>query len=118
MTGSMSTPGKTTIAPDVLTTIARLTTLSVEGVSRFCPEPIGVSRLFHKGLKDGVRIEVEDDKVYADLYVVLNDDVNIRDVSRNIQMKVARAISDMVGMQVGQVNIHIEDIDYPGDIEA
>ena len=118
MTESKSTPGKTTIAPDVLTTIARLTTLSVDGVSRFCPEPAGVSRLFHKGLRDGVRIEVQDDSVYADLYVVLNDDVNIRDVSRNIQMKVARAISEMVGMQVGQVNIHIEDIDYPGEPEA
>jgi uncharacterized alkaline shock family protein YloU len=109
MTESTSVPGKTTIALDVLTTIARLTTLSVDGVSR---------RLFHKGLKDGVRIEVEDDYVYADLYVVLIDDINIRDVSRNIQMKVARAISDMVGMQVGQVNIHIEDIDYPGEPEA
>lgn len=118
MTDTISTPGKTTIAPDVLMTIARLTALNVEGVSRFCPEPVGVSRLFHKGLKDGVRIEVEDDRVFADLYIVLNDDVNIRDVSRDIQVKVARAISDMVGMQVGQVNIHIEDIDYPGDIEA
>jgi uncharacterized alkaline shock family protein YloU len=30
----MRPPGQTTIAPDVLVTIARLTTLSVEGVAR------------------------------------------------------------------------------------
>lgn len=118
MTKLPPTPGKTTIAPDVLTTIARLTALSVDGVSRLCSEPLGVSRLFHKGFRDGVHIEVRDDSVYANIYVILTNDVNIREVSRNIQRKVARAISEMVGMQVGRVNIHIEDIDYPGETEA
>jgi uncharacterized alkaline shock family protein YloU len=110
--------GKTTIAPEVLITIARLTALSVPGVSRMCNDPPGVSRIFRRGFNDGVRIEVQDDTVFADLYVILKHDVNIREVSRNIQQQVARAISEMVGMQVGSVNIHIEDIDYPGESEA
>jgi uncharacterized alkaline shock family protein YloU len=113
MTKSSDTPGRTTIAPEVLETIARLTTLSVNGVSRMCSEPAGVSRLFHRGFSDGVRIEVHDDKVFTDLYIILDNDVNIRDVSRKVQHDVARAISEMVGMRVGMVNIHIEDIDYP-----
>jgi uncharacterized alkaline shock family protein YloU len=113
MTNASDTPGRTTIAPEVLETIARLTTLSVWGVSRMCTEPAGVSRLFHRGFSDGVRIEVQDDKVFTDLYIILDNDVNIRDVSRKVQHDVARAISEMVGMQVGMVNIHIEDIDYP-----
>jgi uncharacterized alkaline shock family protein YloU len=112
------TPGRTTIAPDVLLTIARLTTLSVEGVSRMCTNPAGVKRLFNRGFEEGVQIEIRDDRVFADLYVILKNDVNIRDISRTIQQKVARAISEMVGMQVGRVNIHIEDIDYPGETEA
>lgn len=113
-----NTPGKTTIAPDVLLTIARLTTLSVEGVSRMCPNPAGVNRLFNRSFEEGVQIEIRDDRVYADLYVMLKNDVNIRDVSRMVQQKVARTISEMVGMQVGRVNIHIEDIDYPGETEG
>jgi uncharacterized alkaline shock family protein YloU len=48
---------------------------------------------------------------------VLKNDTNIREVSRNIQHDVTRAISEMVGMDVGYVNIHIEDIDYPSDNE-
>jgi uncharacterized alkaline shock family protein YloU len=64
-------------------------------------------------VKDGVQVEVEDDTVYLDLYVILKSDVNVREVSRTIQQEVTRAISEMVGMQVGKVNIHIEDIDYP-----
>jgi uncharacterized alkaline shock family protein YloU len=111
--------GKTTIAPDVLLTIARLTTLDVAGVSRMSQVPGGVNRLFQKGLGGGVRIEIKDDNmVYADLYVILQNDVNIREVSRTIQQCVARAISEMVGMQVGRVDVHIEDIDYPEEAEA
>jgi len=111
--------GKTTIAPEVLLTIARLTTLDIAGVSRMSPVPGGVNRLFNRGISEGVRIDIrEDDTVFADLFVILQKDVNIRDVSREIQHKVARAISEMVGMQVGRVNVHIEDIDYPMEPEA
>lgn len=113
-----TTTGRTTIAPEVLLTIARLTTLSVSGVSRMSEVSGGVNRLFKRGPGEGVRIEIKDnDIVYADLYVILKKDVNIRDVSREVQHKVARSISEMVGMQVGRVNIHVEDIDYPVETE-
>lgn len=111
--------GKTTIAPEVLLTIARLATLDVPGVSRMSPVPGGVNRLFKRGFGEGVRIDIrDDDTVYADLYIILENDINIRDVSRLVQHRVARSISDMVGMQVGRVNIHIEDIDYPVESEV
>lgn len=112
MTDEASPSGKTTIAPEVLLTIARLTALSVSGVSHLSSIPGGVNRLFRRGSNEGVRISVENNTVYADLYVIVKKDVNIRDVSRMIQHQVARAISEMVGMEVGRVNIHIEDIDY------
>jgi uncharacterized alkaline shock family protein YloU len=115
MTDSINPPGKTTIAPDVLTTIARLTALSVPGVSGLATIPGGVNRLFKRGINEGVRLVVENNTVYADLYVILMQDVNVREVSRTIQNKVARAVSEMVGLEVGHVNIHIEDIDFSSD---
>ena len=119
MSDDTQLPGKTTIAPEVLITIARLTTLNVEGVSRMIPAPaVKVNRIFKRGLSEGVDIEVRDDVVYADLYLILKSGVNIREVSRKIQHEIARAISEMVGMQVGRVNIHVEDIDYPEENEA
>jgi uncharacterized alkaline shock family protein YloU len=39
-------------------------------------------------------------------------------VGRDIQQQVTRAIQEMTGMEVGQVNIHIEDIHYEGSEEA
>ena len=107
-----NTQGKTTVAPEVLTTIARLFVLSVPGVSRLAPVSGGVNRFFKRGSGDGVRIETEENTVFVDLHLILREEVNIREVSRNVQQNVARAIQEMVGMDVGHVNIHIEDIDY------
>jgi uncharacterized alkaline shock family protein YloU len=109
---SESNPGKTTVAPDVLVTIARMSALSVPGVSKMAQVTGGVNRLFKRGTNDGVRIEVEDNTIVASLYLILKKDVNIREVSRNVQQQVARALQEMVGMDVGDIEIHIEDIDY------
>ena len=105
-------PGITTIAPEVLQTIARLTALESPGVSRMSPTPGAVSRL-RRGASEGVLLDIQDDFVTADLYIVVKNGVNMREVSRNVQQNVSRSISDMVGLQVGRVNIHIEDIDFP-----
>ncbi len=114
MTDIPRSPGKTTIDPIVLHTIARLTALRVDGVSRLSPVPGGVNRLTRRG-QEGVRVEIENSRVDVDLYVVLHADTNVREVSRNIQSNVARAISDMVGMEVGRIGIHIEDVDYTSE---
>lgn len=105
--------GRTTIAPEVLLTIARLSALGVPGVARMEPVPGGVDRLFKRGVHDGVRLEVKNHAVTVDLYLVLEHDRNVRDVSRAVQGAVARAIQEMVGMDVLAVNIHIEDVAYP-----
>ncbi|HNB54842.1 MAG TPA: Asp23/Gls24 family envelope stress response protein [Anaerolineales bacterium] len=111
MTTEPRSPGKTTIDPGVLHTIARLTALRVDGVSRLSPVPGGVNRLTRRG-QEGIRIEVEDSRVDVDVYVILLAGTNVRDVSRTIQNNVARAVSEMVGMEIGRIGVHIEDIDY------
>jgi len=110
--------GKTTVSPDVLVTIARFSALSVPGVSRMAQVPGGVNKLFKRGIGDGVRIAVEDNVVIANLYLILKQHVNIREVSRNVQHQVARALQEMVGMDIGGIEIHIEDIDVDVEPEA
>lgn len=105
-------PGKTTIEPDVLIAIAKLTALNVPGVNRLVAAPASVDRIFQRGVSEGVHINVENNVVSADLFVVLDRDVDVREVSRSIQLKVSRAISEMVGMEVGRVDIHVEDIEF------
>ncbi len=104
--------GKTTIAPDVLNTLTRLTTLGVEGVARLAPSPASVNKLFKREPDGGVVINVEHNVIFVDIYVVIKNNHNVREVSHDIQSQVIRAITDMVGMHVERVNIHVEDIEY------
>ncbi len=108
------TSGKTTLTPDVLLTIARMAALGVEGVTRMAPVKGGMGNLFRRG-NEGVRMSIEDNIVLVDLFLILSSDVNIREVSQTVQQTVARAVSEMTGLQVGHVNIHIEDIDYSSE---
>jgi uncharacterized alkaline shock family protein YloU len=107
--------GKTTVSPEVLITIASLAAIEVPGVSRLAPVSGGVNRFFRRGVSDGIRIEAKDNTVFADLFLILKDGVNIREVSRNVQANVARSIQEMVGMEIGEINVHIEDIDFEGN---
>ncbi len=110
--------GKTIIAPDVLLTIARLAALGVPGVAGMSPVPGGVNRLFMRGVGDGVRIEVKDQSVAVELYLVVKHDANVPETSRVVQAEVTRAIHEMVGMEVLLVNVHIEDIAYPAVMDG
>jgi uncharacterized alkaline shock family protein YloU len=106
--------GKTTLTPDVLLTIARMAALEVEGVKCMAPVKGGFNSLFGRS-HEGVQMAVEDNVVLVDLYLVLVSDVNIREVSRTVQQAVTRSIVEMTGLEVGHVNIHIEDIDYKAE---
>lgn len=105
--------GKITIAPEVLTTTARLTTLAVPGVARLVSPP-GVKRILQN---NGVKIEVVKDQVYVKLYIVTEPDINMLSVGRQIQAEVTRAIQDMVGIAVQAVDVHIEDVAYPSQLK-
>jgi uncharacterized alkaline shock family protein YloU len=107
--------GRVTIAPEVLVTIARLATQTIEGVAQMCHQvgPRNVDRLLGRVAGGGgVQIAIVDETVRVDLYILIEPDVNMRTVSRKIQEAVTRAVQDMVGMRVSAVNVHIQDVAY------
>jgi len=112
MTDYSKLNSKTTIDPEVLLTISRLSALSVEGVSHMASGPHTFDSVIHRSYSNGVKILVENNTVYVDLYLVIKQDFNLLETSNKVQAKVSRAVIEMVGMDVGRVNIHIEDIDY------
>ena len=105
-------PGKVIIAPEVLVTIAKLATLSVPGVARMAAVPGGMDRYFRRGYADGVRIVVTDHIIEADLYIVVDGGANMHAVSGAVQLEVARALHEMVGMDSRNINVHVEDVAF------
>jgi len=104
-------PGRVTIAPDVLIAIARLTTLSVPGVVRLVPT--GLQGFLRRGAPEGVLVQVSGDYVRFDLFIVADADTNLYQVGHKIQAEVARATRDMVGMDIEAINVHIQDVAFP-----
>ena len=107
--------GKVIIAPEVLVTIARLTTLSVPGVTRMAGHRMrNVNCFFGRTTSGGgVKLEVTDDGVAVDLYIIAEPEANMLNLGRAIQREVTRAIQDTVGMEVHEVNVHIQDVEFP-----
>ena len=97
-------PGNTTVAPEVIETIVKMT----------ADDTVGVSRLYSSNnAQNGVKMKIVDGAVNADVYIVLEADCSTLEVCKRLQKKIERAIKEMVGMNVGYVNIHIEDFNYP-----
>lgn len=101
--------GTVRIAPEVLATIVRMTTLAVPGVVRFSGEP---QRWLERGGHNrGVRVQVRDGEVYVDLYIVGSTNSNMLRVGRQIQQDVARAIDTMLGMHVHEINVYVREVE-------
>ena len=112
MTIASEIAGKTSLSPEVVYTITKMSVLAVDGVHSFAKVPTTIENLFKTAGFEGIRLNVEDGLVYLDLFINLNADQNVREISRHVQLAVSRAISELAGMEVGQVNIHIENIIY------
>jgi len=105
--------GRIEVAPEVLATIAHFATLRVDGVAKMAPVPADVARMFRKATKhDGILLNIVDDKIHLDIYVIMDPEANIMEASQSLQTAVAEAIDTMVGIPVEAVNIHVEDVLY------
>ncbi len=113
MTEERESFGRIEVAPEVLITIAQFAALRVDGVAKMAGLPPDVARLFRRGTTgDGVVLELNDNKVKFDIYVIMEPQVNIMETCRKVQTAVAEAIDTMVGIPVEAVNIHVEDVIY------
>jgi uncharacterized alkaline shock family protein YloU len=113
---SESVPGTVTIASEALVTIVRLAAQEIAGVHEMRADwARDVNRfLGNAQVGEGVRVHVHDNnQVSVDLFVVVDHDVNMLQLGRRVQAEITRAIEEMLGMEVREVNVHIEDVFYP-----
>jgi uncharacterized alkaline shock family protein YloU len=111
--GSM---GRIEVAPEVLATIAYYAVLKVDGVLRTAPIPQHIARMFRRATRqDGILLNVVNNRVKFDIYVIMEPQVNVLEASRKIQADVTEAIDTLVGIPVESVNVHVEDVVYGQD---
>lgn len=105
--------GRIEVAPEVLATIAHFAVLRVDGVARMAPIPSQIASTFRRATRqNGIVLDVIDNRVRFDIYVIMEPKVNVLEASRQMQAAVTEAIDTLVGIPVDTVNIHVEDVIY------
>ncbi len=108
------------ISPDVLSTIAGVAAMEVEGVySLVSTLSSNIKDLISKkSAGKGVSVSVDNNDVTISINFVIKYNYKIQDVALNVQNEVIRAISDMTGYNVAAVNINVMGVNIPKQQEV
>ena len=114
--------GTVSFATDVVATIAGLAATEVEGVASMSSPASGladmVSRKTTRNFTKGVRIDLDDNQVTADITIVVEYGSPVPDVARGIQENVKKAIETMTGLTVRSVDVHVSGISFEREQRA
>ena len=104
--------GEVQIADEVVAIIAGLAATEVEGVDSMAGNITNelVGKLGMKNLSKGVKVDVTEEHVSADLSLNIRYGYSIPSVSEQVQEKVSTAIENMTGLTVLDVNVKIAGV--------
>ena len=107
--------GNVRISGDVIAAIAGVSAEETKGVagmytslSGTIAEKLGSK----KSLSRGVKVDVTEDGINLDLYIIINYGVRIRDVAESVQDSVKNNVETMTGMDVLSVDVHVEGVKF------
>lgn len=115
--------GKTTIVDPVVAKIAGIAAREVPGVFALgggAARLVGAIRETVAGadLSQGVKVEVGETQVAVDVTIVVEYPQPLQAVSSDVRAAVARAVEQLVGMEVAEINVIVSDVHIPGEDTA
>jgi uncharacterized alkaline shock family protein YloU len=107
--------GAIRISDEVVSVIAGLAAVEVEGVAAMSGGIAGgiAEVLGRRNLSKGVKVEVGTEEAKVDIFIIVKYGVRIPDVAWEIQENVKKAIERMTGLNVLQVNVHVQGVSFP-----
>lgn len=106
--------GSIRIADEVVGIVAGLAATEVAGVAGMSGGLVGgiAEMLGKRNLSKGVKVEVGEREAAVDLFIIVEYGVRIPDVALQVQENVKRAIDSMTGLEVVEVNIHVQGVGF------
>ena len=104
--------GVTRVANDVVAWIAALTALRVDGVhAMYRPGGQSLERILRRRVAHrGARVELRDDGLLIDLWIVMVAGANVAAVGAQVQRGVGDAIRRMLGLPLAAVNVFVSEV--------
>lgn len=111
--------GAIRIANEVVGIIAGLSATEIEGVTGMSGGIAGgiAEMLGKRNLSKGVKVEVGEKEAAVDLFVIMDFGVSIPDVAWRVQENVKKAIESMTGLDVIEVNVHVQGVSFHNNEE-
>lgn len=104
--------GTIEIAPEVITVIAGIATMEVEGIAgtrgNFAAGV--VERLGKKVHGKGIKTEITSEGLFIDVYCLVKYGASVQNVAREVQSQIRQAIENMTSLVPKEVNIHITGV--------
>lgn len=118
-TTQVTTKGKTLIDDAVVAKVAGIAARDVPGVHALggnAARAFGAIRdaIGSSDLGQGVRVEVGETQAAVDITIVVEYPVPMMQVASAVREAVTTAVTDLVGLEVTEVNVAINDVEIPG----
>lgn len=105
----MNTTSSTSISPDVIRDVARITTLATPGVLSLVDQPTVISIVPRETFR-GVDVSLNDQNAQISLHLVASQDAALMELGKQIQKSVSEAVEEICGVNVSAVNVTFEDV--------
>lgn len=107
--------GTVKIANEVVAIIAGLAATEIDGVVGMSGGITGgiTEMLGMKNLSKGIKVEVGEKEAAIDIFVVVEYGSKISEVASSVQQNVKDTVETMTGLNVIEVNVHIEGVIIP-----
>lgn len=107
--------GNVKISDDVVAIIAGVAATEIPGVTSMSGGLTGgfSEMLGMKNLSKGVKVELKENDVAIDIFIVVEYGKNISEIGKNVQQNVKNSVETMTELNVMEVNVNIQGVNIP-----
>ncbi len=106
--------GEIEISKDVITTIAAVAALEVEGLVEQSGQS-GISSVFKRSSHKTVETELEDGQVNINVNIAVKYGFPVHETAEEVQSKVEEEVEEMTGLEVSEVNVDVAALAFEGE---
>lgn len=114
--------GSVSFATGVVETIAGLAAQEVEGVASMAGGSSGFADMFSRkssrSFTKGVRVDIDGNMVAVNITIIVEYGSPVPDIARSIQENVKKAIETMSGLDVRNVDVHVQGVSFEREHRA
>lgn len=112
MTAERTPPGRITVAPRAIATIASQAALHTYGVVGMSSRSLadGIAQMLVRDPHRGIEVHTQADQIRIEAYVIVEYGTRISAVAQSVANSIQYQVEHMLGTPVEAVHVHVQDL--------